>query len=207
MNGVERTGHTGDGVKQHKDVLAGLDKAAAAIDHQAREAHVGLEVLVVGRGNHLGIDRSGKVGDLLGALVDQQHDCVNVRMIGGHGVGDLLEDGRLTGTRRCHDQATGALADWRDEIDDPRLEHVRRGLELEFFDRIDRGEILEAHHAPVFLERNAVDADDLLELWAGAAVGRLQFAFDQRAFADGGALDRVRGHEDVGRLGLVIVVG
>jgi hypothetical protein len=37
-------------------------------------------------------------------------------------------------------------------------------------------------------------------------MGRLQLALDQGALADGGALDSVGRHEDIGRLGLIIVV-
>ncbi len=49
----------------------------------------------------------------------------------GDGVGDLLENGRLARARRRDDQSARALADGRDQVDDARLQQVRRGLQVE----------------------------------------------------------------------------
>ena len=60
---------------------------------------MGFQVLVVGGGNHFGLDRALEVGDLLGALVNEQHQRVDLRVIGGDSVGNLLENGSLARAR------------------------------------------------------------------------------------------------------------
>ena len=69
-------------VQQHKDVLAGLHHAPAALDHEARQAHVGFQILVVGGGDDLGLHRALEVGDFLRALVNEQHQHMDLGMVG-----------------------------------------------------------------------------------------------------------------------------
>ena len=49
-------------------------------------------------------------GHFFRALVDQQHDQVHVRMVGGDGGGDLLHHHGLAGLRLRHDERALALA-------------------------------------------------------------------------------------------------
>ncbi len=165
-----------------------------------------LEILVVGRGDHLGVHRSSEVGDLLRALVYQQHDYLHILVVGCHRVGDLLENGCLASARRRDDEAAGALADGRHQIDNTSLDDVRCCLEIEFLDGIDGGEIFKPHNVTILHERCAIDAEYLFELRACASVRCLQLALDQRALANGGTLDGVGCHKNIGRLGLVIVL-
>ena len=58
-------------------------------------------------------------------------------MVRRDGVANLLENGGLARARRRDDDAARALADRRDKVNDARLDQVRRGFELEFFDRVN----------------------------------------------------------------------
>jgi hypothetical protein len=92
-----------------KTSLPGFHHAAAALDHEAGEPHMGLEVLVVRGGDHLGLDGALEIGDFLGrSSISSTITCTS-GMVGGDGVGDLLEDGGLARARRRHNQPAGAL--------------------------------------------------------------------------------------------------
>ena len=206
MHGIVGAGDAGERVHEHKDVLAGLDDPAAALDHEAREAHMRLQLHVV-RGRHdFGFHRPLEIGDFLGPLVNEEHHRVHFRMVRGDGVANLLEDGRLARARRRHDQPARALADGRDEVDDPGFHRVRRGLQLEFLDRVNRGQVLEAHGFGVILEGHFVDLVHGLELRAGAAMRRLRGPLDEAALAQKAAADGVRRHENIRGLGMEMVL-
>ena len=113
-------------------------------------------------------------------------------MIGGDGVGDLLENGRLARARRGDDQAAGAFADGRDQINDARFEQIGGGFQIDLLDGINRGQVLETDGLGVGVKGLVVDLVHRFELGAVAAVGRLGFAGDQAAFAQKIAFDRVR---------------
>ncbi len=66
------------------------------------------------------LHRALHVGDFLRPLVDQKYDQVAFRMVGGDRMGDVLQQNRLTGARRCDDQPALALAERRHQIDDAR---------------------------------------------------------------------------------------
>jgi len=53
--------------------------------------------VVVAGGEHLAGDIAPEVGDLFGALVDEQRDDVDVGVVLLGGKGDVLEQRRLTG--------------------------------------------------------------------------------------------------------------
>ena len=91
----------------------------------------------------------------------------------GDRVGDRLQDHGLAGLRRGHDQASLALADRRDEVDDPGRQHARVGLQAEPVLRVQRGQLLELRAAAAGFGRHAVDrveADQRVELLAALAV-------------------------------------
>src|SRR5690349_24242304 len=62
--------------------------------------------------------RSLHVRDLLGALVDEEHDERGLGVVGGDGVGDLLEDDRLARAGGRDDELALAEADGRHEVQD-----------------------------------------------------------------------------------------
>ena len=98
-----------------------------------------LQVLVVGRGHDLGLNRPLKISHFFGPLINEQHENMHFRVVGCAGIGDLLEDGGFAGARRRDDQSAGAFADGGHHVDDARFDQVGRGLELKFLDGVDRG--------------------------------------------------------------------
>ena len=63
---------------------------------------------VKGRGHHLALHRALHIRHLLRPLIDQQNDEKAFRMIAFDRMGDVLQQHRLTGARRRHDQSTAA---------------------------------------------------------------------------------------------------
>ncbi len=88
---------------------------------------------------------------------------MDFRIVGGDRVGDVLQGGGLAGLRRGDDQATLALADRRHDVDEAAGELVRRGLLLQAFLRIQRGELAELRTMLRFLDAHAVDGVDGLQ--------------------------------------------
>ena len=59
--------------------------------------------LVKGRADDFALDRTQHIGDFLGALVDEQDNENRFGVIGGNGVGNLLQQHGLTGEGRRYD--------------------------------------------------------------------------------------------------------
>src|SRR3546814_19415904 len=70
------------------------------------------------RSDHLALHRALHVGDFFRTFVDQQDDQVDFRMIVADGMGDVLQQPRLAGARRRHDQGALALALRGGQVDD-----------------------------------------------------------------------------------------
>ena len=83
------------------------------------------------------------VGDLLGPLVDEHDHEVALGVVRGDRVGDRLQDHRLAGLRRRDDQAALALADRRDQVDDPGGQDAGLGLQAQPLLRVERRELVE----------------------------------------------------------------
>ena len=184
---------------------------------------------IEGRGDNLALDRALHVGDFLGALVHEHHHEVNLGVVLRDRISNLLEDDGLTGFRRCHDEATLALANGGNEVDDPRREI--RGLVLEAKARIgvQRRELVELDAGLCLLGRHAVDGVDaherrklrvavivapapaasttvveiLLALLLLAVLRRLDLADDRIALAQAVLAHLVHRHVDVARAGQV----
>src|SRR3546814_18667159 len=76
--------------------------------------------LVEGRGDDFAVHAALHVGDFLGPFVDQQDDQIDLGMVVGDRLGDILQQHGLTRTRRRDDQRALALALRADEVDDAR---------------------------------------------------------------------------------------
>ena len=75
---------------------------------------------VRGRGNDLGLrDRTPHVRHFFGALVDEQDDEVDSRIVLRDGKPDLFEQDRLAGLGSGDDEAALASSDRSDQIHDP----------------------------------------------------------------------------------------
>ena len=77
-----------------------------------------LRGFVKGRADNLGLfDRALHVGNFFRALVDQQYDEVNIRIIGIDGIGQRLQQHGFTGAGRGNNQAALPTANGRHDVD------------------------------------------------------------------------------------------
>ena len=84
--------------------------------HQVGNLHMAVGGLVEGRCNDLGVDAACHIGHLLGALVDEQDNHVGLGVVLRDGIGDFLQEHRLTGLGLGDDESALALADGREHI-------------------------------------------------------------------------------------------
>src|ERR1035437_4263917 len=97
-------------IEQHENVLAGFDDATAALDHEAREADVRIQIHVVRRRDDFGLHRALEIRDFFRAFVNQQNHRVNFWMIRRDGVANLFEDGGFARARWRDGGSTGSGA-------------------------------------------------------------------------------------------------
>ena len=110
-DGVVSARQTRDGVQQDDHVALVLDQALGLFDHHFRHLNVARRGFIEGRADHLALHGALHVRDFFRTLVNQQNDQHNFGMIGGDGVGDVLQQHRLAGARRSDDQTALAFAD------------------------------------------------------------------------------------------------
>src|SRR6476646_2593510 len=202
---------TRDRVEQHDHVVAHLDQALGALDRQLGDRGVVLGRTVEGGGDDLTLDRALHVGDLLGALVHQDDHEVRLGVVGRDRVGDGLQDHRLARLGRADDEAALALADRRDEVDEPRGQHGGLGLQAQALLGVQRGELAELGAGARLLGGHPVDrvqADQRVELLprgAGllALAQRLDGTGDGVTLAQAVLLDHAQRDVDVVRAGQV----
>ena len=89
LDGVVGARQAGDGVEDYHHVVAALGEAFGLLEDYVGDAHVAVGGLVEGGGYDLGLDGALHVGDLLGALVDEEHHEVDLGVVVGYGVGCL----------------------------------------------------------------------------------------------------------------------
>ena len=117
--GVVSATQAGDGVQQDDHVALAFHQALGLLQNHLGDLHVAGGRLVEGGADDLGAHGALHVGHFLGALVDEQHDEVDFRVVGVDGVGDGLEHHGLAGARRSHEEAALAQTDGRKQVDDP----------------------------------------------------------------------------------------
>ena len=163
----------GERVEDDHDVLLGLGEPLRALEHELGDLDVLVRRLVERRVDDLGGgDRPLPVGDLLGPLVDEQHDQVHLGVRRDDAVRDLLEDGRLARLRRRDDHAALALADRRHHVDDALGHGGGAGLEPEPLVGEQRRELVEVrpvlgHLGIEAVHRLDVEQRDVLLVVAG----------------------------------------
>jgi hypothetical protein len=128
-------------------------------------------------------------------------------MVGRNRVGDLLQNSCLTRARRRHDQAACPFPERGYHVDDARLNEIGAGLESEFLDGVDRGQVLETERFGIILEKHPIDPIHRFELRTVATVRRLRRALHQAAFPKEGSLDGVRRYKNVCRLRVEMIFG
>src|ERR671910_536812 len=164
--------------------------------------------LVERRGDDLGLLYAAlPVGDLLGALVGEHDEEFGLGVVGGDGLGYLLEDRGLTSLGGRDDHTALALADGRDQVDDARGYIVRLPLQAQSLHRVEWGQVVEVGAPAAFLGLLAVhrlDADHRRVLLALA--GRTDLARDVVAAPQVEALDLAGRYVDVA-LALAVASG
>src|SRR4051812_16206375 len=204
---VVGTAQAGDRVQQDDDVVAHLDQALGPLDGQLGDGRVVRRRPVEGRGDELALHRALHVGDLLGPLVDEDDHEVALGVVRGDRVGDRLQHHRLAGLRRADDQRTLALADRHDQVDDPRGQLVRLGLQAQALLGVQRGQLVELGALARLLRVQAVDRvqpHERVVLVLALALARLpDGAGDRVATAQAVAADLGQRDVDVVRPGQV----
>src|ERR1700754_628733 len=210
-HGVVGAGQAGDRVEQDHDVLLVLDQALGPLDHHLGDLHVTHGRLVEGGADDFGANRAGDFRDFLRALIDQQHDQMDVRVVVLDGLRDVLQHHRLTGLRLGDDEAALAAADRRHQVKDAARDVLGRtvaALELERLAREQRGEVLEQQLVLRRFRRIAVDVVDLEHREVALAFLRMaDAAGDVVAGAQVEATDLAGRHVDVVGTGQVGLVG
>ena len=145
------------------DVLAHLDQALRPLDRELGDLRVLVGGAVERARDHLAAQHvAPHVGDLFGPLVDEQHHEVHLGVVALDRVDELLEDRGLARLRRRHDEAALALADRRDQVDDPagHLAAARRAARGAASIGEQRREVLEPRAVAGVVGRQAVDVVD-----------------------------------------------
>src|SRR5690606_10313378 len=224
---VVGTAQAGDRVQQHDHVAAHLHQALRTLDRELGDDGVVRGGTDEGRGDDLALDRALHVRDLLWALDEEHVHGVDLGVVDGDRVRDLLHDVRLAGLRGRDDEAALSLADRRDEVDDAWRERGLRALHAQALIRVQRGQLREVHALAGALRRHAVDGVDLhegrvprvvaaalaaavaaavvllLDLGLLAIARGLDLADDRIALAQARLLDLVHGHVDIAGAGQV----
>ena len=140
-----------------------------------------------------------------------KHDQIAFRVVGGDGVGDVLQDHGLAGPRLGHDQPALALADRRHDVDDaPGEIFLRRGLGLHLqpLVGIERRQIVEVDLVALLLGVFEVDGVDLEQgEIALALLGAPDLALDGIAGAQAEAADLRWRDVDVVGAGEIVGIG
>src|SRR6478735_2403667 len=175
--GAAQAGH---GVQQDHHVHAHFHQALGAFDGEFGHGGVVVGGTVEGGGDDLTLDGALHVRDFFGPFVDQHHHEVDLRVVGGDGVGDGLQDERLAGLGRGDDQAALALSDRGHEVDDAGTDLLGVGLEAQALRRVERNQLGELDAVLEFFGRLAVDGRDAHQgvelLAAGLLAAVLAFA-------------------------------
>ncbi len=203
-----RASEPGDRVEQDHHVALVLDQPLGLLDDHVGHLDVALWRLVERRRDHLAPHGALHVGDLFWPLVDQEHDQVDLGVILGDGVGEILEQNGLARARGGHDQPALALADRTQEVHGPGGQVVRVVLETDPLHRVERREVVEEGLVARLLRRLEVDGLNFQEGEVALGVlGRPHLAGDGVAGAEVETADL--GGRDVDVVGArqIVVVG
>ena len=153
--------------------------------------------LVEGARDHLALDAALHVRHFLGPLIDEQHDEEDLRVVGGDGVGDVLQQDGLARARRSHDEGALALAQGRHEVHHPGAQFLGIPLHAQVVFGVEGHQIIEVH--PLLGHAGRVEVhgvhpqhgEELLALLGCADHPREGVARTQVEFADlaGGDVD------------------
>ena len=161
-DGVVRPSEARDGVEEDDDVLSRFDKTLGLFDDHIRHLHMPGRRLIKRRADDLGAGNSGdEVRHLLRPLVDEQHDESHLRVVLGDRVRHLLQEDRLAGPWRGHNQPALPLAERGDHVNDAHGEVARLGFEANALVRVSRPQVVEGDALLDRLRIHPVDRFDL----------------------------------------------
>ena len=128
-------------------------------------------------------------------------------MVDRDGVGDLLEEHRLAGSRRSDDECSLSLADRCQQVHDSHGDRGGTGFELDVFERVNRRQFIERLDLGVFFERSAVDGFDVAKSRSlGFRTGD-DFTAEHDPFTESIAFDQRAGNERIVLAGGVVILG
>ena len=134
-----------------------LNKALRALNGKFRHSGVLTWWTVEGGSDHLAVNTALHVSDFFGPLIDQHNHEVTLRVVFGNSVGNVLQNGGLTGLWRGNDQRALSLANRHDQVDHARSQDLRIGLQAQALIRIQRGELGKLRTLARFLNGHAID--------------------------------------------------
>ena len=112
--GVVRASEARDRVQQDHYIVTALYESFRFLVNDIRYANVVLCRLVEGRSNDLGVDAALHIRYFLGALVNEQHDHIDLGVVVQDRICQLLKQHRLTGLGLRYDQTALTLTDRRE---------------------------------------------------------------------------------------------
>ena len=133
--------------------------------YHVRYLHMSFGRLVECGSDHLGLHAAAHVRNLLRALVNQEHNLVNLRVIVRDGIGYGLEQHSLTRLRLGHDKTPLSLSDRSEHIHDTagKIALVTLSEEIELLIREERSQEIERNPVPDEFRRPSVDIGNLYE--------------------------------------------
>jgi hypothetical protein len=141
------------------------------------------DVLIVAAMDDLAMHRPAHLGHFLRAFVDQKDHHVDIRVIGGHPGGHLLEQHGLAGARGSDDQSPLPQADGGHQIDDAHRRRPASDFELHALLRVDGGQVFEGFDVEVFLHTCIVDRQYVFGFERRSALTRKWRFFNQNRLA------------------------
>ena len=174
--GIIAPGETGEAVEQDNNIAPVLTEALGAFEHEFRHLDVTARGFVEGAGENLAAHAFHKVSHFLRALVDEQHDEFDLRVVLFDRGRDVLEQDGLAAAGRSADQPALALAQRSHDVHHARAE----GFALPVFENDplvgkERRELVERHRRRLAFQRVPVlDLEHVLhtdKLFAGIARG------------------------------------
>ncbi len=138
-----------------------LHQALRLLDHHLCHLYVTRSRLIEGRADHFSLDTALHVRNFFRTLVDQQNDQHDLRMVRRNAVRDRLQQHRLAGTRRSHDQSTLSLAHWGQQVHHATGDVLAHRLHLYPLLGIERCQVIEQDLVARLFRRLKVDRLDL----------------------------------------------
>ena len=116
-DGIIGACQTGNRIQQDYHVFFMFNHTFGFFNHHLGHLYMALRRFVKRRGNHFAAYRTAHFGHFFRTLVNQQDNQLDIGIIGGNGVGNVLQHHGFTGFRRRNQQCTLAFTDWGNQVD------------------------------------------------------------------------------------------